>query len=358
MPVRNEAAFIEHSLGAVLRQDYPLDRLEVLIADGDSDDDTLARIAAIVDAHPESDAARDCVRIVHNPARLQAAGLNAALREARGEIIIRVDGHTIIADDYVSACVRTLRETGAANVGGAMVPAGLTPTGRAIAAATTSRFAVPAAFHVSRAAQYTDTVYMGAWPRAVLEGVGGFDERLRANEDYDVNVRIRQSGGRIFLSPAIQSVYYARSSLAALARQYFAYGAWKTATLRKHPGSVRPRQLVAPAFVATLALGPLLLVMLPATRLAWLALVAAYVALSLTFSALAAAAATSTAAARAPGTIHSRYQLVWRLPLVFATIHLAWGAGFWVGVARDGAGGGGRQWWRRSSRVASALLDS
>lgn len=337
MPVRNEAAFIERSLGAVLRQDYPPDRMEILVADGDSSDATLAIIGAM-------DSGKR-VRIVRNPARLQAAALNAALREASGDIIVRVDGHTVIAPDYVSACVTALAATGADNVGGAMVPLGTTPTGKAIAAATKSHFAVPTAFHVSRTAQYTDTVYLGAWPRAVLDRIGGFDERLRANEDYDVNVRIRRSGGRIYLSPTIQSVYYVRSSLAMLARQYFAYGKWKTEALRKHPGSVRPRQLVAPMFVAALALGPLLLAGLPLTRIAWLALICAYLMLCAIFSFATAAASASA------------YGLLWRIPLVFATIHLAWGVGFWAGLAQVLTGGVRRQ--RRPARgVASAVQDA
>ena len=312
MPVRNEAAFIARSLGAVLAQDYPPDQLEVLIADGMSTDDTLS----IIRAMPGSER----VRIIPNPARKQAEGLNAAIPLARGEIIVRVDGHTIIAPDYVTACVSTLQHTGAANVGGAMDPVGITPVGKAIAAAGKSPFAVPTAFHVSDRAQYTDTVYMGAWRRELFETIGLYNPATTPNEDYELNVRIRQAGGRIYLSPAIRSQYYGRQTLAALARQYYAYGIGKTQTLRQHPRSVRPRHLIAPLFTAGLVIGGLLALLHPVLLALWLAGICAYVALNLLFSLRTARRIGLSAA--------------WRLPLVFATIHLAWGAGFWAGLLR------------------------
>src|SRR6185437_6462345 len=172
-----------------LSQQYPPERIEALIADGQSDDRTRAVIASLPGA--------ERVRVIENPQRRQAFGLNLALRQARGDIIVRVDGHTIIAPDYVRQCVQALAESGAVNVGGRMEPyaepQGATPMGRAIAAAGASRFGVPTAFHVSATPQYTDTVYLGAWPRDALLAVGGFDERLRVNEDYELNYRLRRA---------------------------------------------------------------------------------------------------------------------------------------------------------------------
>src|SRR5271165_4101310 len=164
MPVRNEATWIKESLGAVLSQDYPSDLLEIVLVDGESDDGTIDIVCALPGA--------DRVTILHNPSRNQAAGLNIGIRFSSGEIIVRVDGHTIVAPDYVRQCVNALKETGSQGVGGVMRPLGITPTGKAIAAATSSRFAVPTAFHVSQTACYTDTVYMGAWPRVVLDELG------------------------------------------------------------------------------------------------------------------------------------------------------------------------------------------
>lgn len=312
LPIRNEAAFIAQCVSAVLQQDYPADKLEILIADGMSDDTTLEIIASLPDANR--------IRILPNPQRIQSAGLNKAIAEARGDIIIRVDGHAVIAPNYVRQCVQTLKTTGADNVGGAMDPVGVTPMGKAIAAAGKSPFAVPTAFHVSQKAQYTDTVYLGAWHRSVFERVGMFDEKFLTNQDYELNHRIRKSGGRIYFTPSIQSQYFGRQTLAALARQYFRYGVGKVQTLRIHPESVKPRQLVAPVFVAGLLMGGILALLNPFLRLLWLLGIAGYASLNLFFS---------LKVAQRSGIEH-----LWRLPLIFFTIHFCWGVGFWAGVWR------------------------
>jgi succinoglycan biosynthesis protein ExoA len=309
MAVRNEASHIARTLDAVLRQDYPAAAMEILVADGESDDATLEIIRRL-----DTDGR---IRILTNPGRIQSAGLNLAIQQARGDIIVRVDGHTIIAPDYVRQCVQALAQTHAANVGGRMEPVGLTPMGKAIAAAGTTPFATPTAFHISTSAQFTDTVYLGAWPRSVLLALGGFDEQLPTNEDYELNYRIRRAGGRVYLSPAIRSTYVCRQSLGALAHQYVRYGLGKAAMLRKHPASLRLRQLVAPAFVAALALGLALAPFSPAARLLLLAMLFSYGMLAAGFSMPAA---------------RGQSELLWRLPLVYLTIHLAWGAGFWRGL--------------------------
>ncbi|MGH2485376.1 MAG: glycosyltransferase family 2 protein [Ktedonobacterales bacterium] len=307
--VRNEATFIARSLGAILAQDYSAERMEILLADGDSEDDTV-RIARSLPGGER-------VRVLANPRRIQSAGLNQLLQEARGEYIVRVDGHTVIAPDYVRQCVAALIATGAEVVGGPMRPVGTTLMGKAIAAAGRSRFAVPTAFHVREGACYTDTVYMGAWPRAVLARVGGYDERLRVNEDYELNYRIRDAGGRVYLSPTIASSYFGRQTLGELARQYLAYGRGKTLTLRKHPASLRPRQTIAPLFVLFLVLGIPLCAALPVAIAPWLALLAVYALCNIAFSVAAASRGALSSAGR--------------IALAFLTIHLAWGAGFWLG---------------------------
>lgn len=312
MPVRNEANFIAHSLGAILNQDYPADKIEILIADGMSDDATLETISSLQGA--------DRVHVIPNPARIQAAGLNKAIVQAKGEIIIRVDGHTVIALDYVRQCVLALTTTDAQNVGGPMNPVGITLMGKAIAAAGKSPFAVPTAFHVSQKAQYTDTVYLGAWQRELFDRVGLYDENVNINEDYELNYRIRKAGGKVYCTPAIQSQYYGRQTLGALARQYFRYGSIKTKTIKKHPASLKPRHLVAPLFVAGLAIGGVLSLVYPPVRVIWLACVLLYGFANAYFSLKAARQA--------------EWRLFWRLPVVFLTIHLSWGWGFWVGLLK------------------------
>ncbi|MBN2469327.1 MAG: glycosyltransferase family 2 protein, partial [Anaerolineae bacterium] len=313
IPIRNEESFIARSLGAVLAQDYPADRMEILVADGMSDDGTLAIIAALPGA--------ERVRVIPNPGRIQAAGLNAAIQQARGKIIVRVDGHTIIAPDYVRACVDALQATGAQNVGGAMDPVGLTPMGRAIAAAGKSPFAVPTVFHVSAHPQDTDTVYLGAWPARVFKDVGLFDGSLKINEDYELNYRIRKAEGRVYFTPAIRSQYYGRQTLRDLFTQYFRYGRWKTRMLRLHPRSLRLRQLAAPLFVAALIGGLVVGVFVPVVRTLWLVMLGCYLALGVLFALQAARRAGHSIA------------LVWRLLVVFFTIHTAWGLGFWTALA-------------------------
>lgn len=313
MPVYNEEDFIGRSLGAVLAQGYPADRIDVLVVDGGSTDATTALVAAV--------AARDRrVRLLHNPARIQAAAMNVALDHAKGKVIVRVDGHTVIAPDYVRRCVECLRETGAQNVGGPQRFEATAPFGRAIAAAYRSPFSVPSRFTVSRRAEFVDTVYLGAWPREVFEQVGRFDESLAVNEDYELNYRIRRAGGRIYLSPDIRSRYYGRQTPGALWRQFFRYGAWKCRVLAQHPRSVKPRHLVAPAFVAALIGGGLLGIISRPIRRVWMGIIALYTAAN-TIASLREAA-------------REGWSLMLRLPFVFAGMHVAWGSGFWGALLR------------------------
>jgi glycosyltransferase involved in cell wall biosynthesis len=310
VPVRNEETLIARCLTAILNQDYPRDSFEIIVADGLSNDRTLEVIRALSGA--------ESIRIIRNPQCVQSAGLNVAIQEARGDIVIRVDGHTIIAPDYVRQCVAALQETAASVVGGTMDPVGITLMGKAIASATKTRFAVPGAFHIGTTSQYTDTVYMGAWPRWIFDRIGGFDEQLSINEDYELNYRIRQMGGKVYLSSSIHSQYFGRQTLKALARQYFNYGRGKTSALKKHPASIRLRQIVAPCFVGALIGALPVSVLIPSTVWLWLLVLALYLIMNLAFS-----LATASRAG---------YRLFWRVALVFPTIHVSWGLGFWAGL--------------------------
>lgn len=316
MPVRNEAGFIARSLGCVLAQDYPSDRMEVIVADGMSDDGTRELVHAA--------ARRDRrVRLVDNKGRIAPTALNAALAGARGTIIVRVDGHTEIASDYVRQCVLELERTGADNVGGRMEAEGSGAVRRAIAAATSSPFGVGGArFHYSKAEEWVDTVYLGAWRRATFDNLGLFDEELVRNQDDEFNYRLRAAGGRILLSPRIHSRYYGRSSLSSLARQYFQYGFWKVRVLQKHPLQMRLRQFVPPLFVlALIATSALVLAFpaAPATRLLVLGLAAIY---------LLADAAAAVVETRRQGASPAL------LALVFPILHVAYGTGFLAGLVR------------------------
>ncbi|MBI5957488.1 MAG: glycosyltransferase family 2 protein [Chloroflexi bacterium] len=309
MPVRNEESFIARSLGAVLTQDYPPDRLEILVVDGRSDDQT----RSIVQALAENDSR---VHLMDNPGRIQACALNIGIAAAQGEIIIRMDGHSIMTPDYVRQCVYFLHTSGAEVVGGPLRYIGITTAGRTIAAAYGSPFSIPSRFRVSRTAAYVDTIYPGAWRRDIFERVGMFDESFRVHEDYEMNYRIRRAGGRIYLTPEIRFDYYGRQTIQALGRQFFRYGRDKARMLARFPASARPRHLVAPAFVLALGTGALLSPFSSPIAPLWALVLGSYT--------LANGIASVRESRRAG------WRMLPRLPVVFATMHLCWGIGFWV----------------------------
>ena len=189
------------------------------------------------------------VRVLDNPRRIQSAALNRALDEAAGEILVRVDGHCVIAADYVERCVAALDATGAAIVGGGMTPVANGAMQEAIAAAMGSRIgAGPARFHSSGDAGWVDTVYLGAYRVADAVAVGGYAADMSINEDAEFAIRLASRGG-VWFDPTIRSTYTPRSSLAAVARQFYRYGRGRAVTVRRHPASLSPRQLAAPALV-------------------------------------------------------------------------------------------------------------
>lgn len=352
MPIRNEADFIARSLGAVATQDYPADRMEILVADGMSTDDT----RRIVEDTARS--AKFPIVIIDNHGKIVPTGWNAALKAAKGEIIVRVDGHTIIAPNYVSACVAALERTGADNVGGRMDAVGESDWAKAIALATSSPFGVGGArFHYATGEEYVDTVYMGAWRRETFDKIGGFDEQMVRNQDDEFNYRLRAAGGKILLSDTIQSTYYNRASLSKLWKQYYQYGYYKVLVLQKHPRQMSPRQFIPPLFVAGLVVGLVLAFVHPFFAAVYGAVIALYVLGNLYASWRVAltprpplpptAREGENQAARLPSPDEmgrgagGEGSMVLRVALTFLTLHLAYGAGFWMGVARFGLKFGG-----------------
>ncbi|NPV06364.1 MAG: glycosyltransferase family 2 protein [Anaerolineae bacterium] len=311
IPLRNEAAHLAHVMHALRAQTYARHIAQVLFVDGMSTDRTRAVIG-------ENSRGLPAVRIIDNPQIAVPQAMNRGIRAASGDIIIRLDAHCEPAPDYVERCVHHLRETGAWNVGGPMRARGQGYVGQAVALATTSPFGIGGSpFHYSDEPQYVDTVYLGAFPRWVFDKVGLYDERFVRNQDYELNHRIRKAGGAIFLAPDIRITYFPRDSLRALWRQYFQYGFWKVQTLRKHPDSLKWRHLVAPAFVAGLVGGLLVGLLWRPALVLWMLAVGLYIILALAFSLMRAR--------REPGGL--RYLPL--MPVVFATLHVAWGLGFW-----------------------------
>lgn len=317
IPCLNEAATIRLVLSAILEQTYPCEDMEVLIADGNSTDGTREVIQQFQQEHP-------ClsIQVVDNPRRVIPAGLNAAIRAARGENIVRLDAHCIPEPNYIALCIAGLELELGDNVGGVwdIQPGGKGRIPRSIAAAAAHPFGVgDARYRYSTQPGSVDTVPFGAFRRTTLDTIGLYNENLLTNEDYELNTRLRLAGGTVWFNPAIRAVYFARRSLPALARQYFRYGYWKLRMLRLHPQTLRWRQALPPLFVlALVSLAILALIAIPA-RWALSALVLLYLLVLL-------AGAVVTASRR------SDPALLAGIPLAIAVMHFAWGAGFWVSL--------------------------
>ena len=317
VPVRNEEQHIERCFMSLMHQDYPRDRYEILAVDGQSEDGTCGAVRALQRRYPDV-----ALHLLDNPKRTISPALNLGIQAAQGEVIVRMDGHSITAPDYLRACVAALRESQAASVGGAVHAVGSTPFGAAVALATTHRLgAGDAKYRVGSEAGYVDTVPFGAYRREVLERVGLFDENMVINEDYELNVRIRATGERIYLDPAIRFQYTPRGTPRGLWTQYFRYGWWKLETVRRHPGSMRWRQAIPVAFVAALALA---LLLAPWSRLA----ASGLVLLMLSYSVAVASAARSLAREAVS---------MWQVAAAFIIVHVAWGTGFITNLLSRGS---------------------
>jgi succinoglycan biosynthesis protein ExoA len=319
LPVRNERSHLPGCLEAVFAQDYPADRLEVIVADGLSTDGTREIAESFKSDHSS-------LQVITNPGKIVPTGLNAAIAASHGDIVVRVDGHCEVATNYVTECVRYLG-WGVDAVGGPIETVGETLIAKAIAAGMSSRFGVgDSAFRTTNGrTMLVDTVAFPAYPRSVLERVGPFDEELVRNQDDEYNYRLRKQGGRVLLATAVRSRYFSRSSLRSLWRQYFQYGYWKVRVLQKHPRQMRSRQFVPAIFVVGVVAS------------------LAGAALSLTswwlFGGIAGSYALLNAAASV-GASKGRASVALLLPLIFGILHVSYGCGFLKGLVAF------RQRWR------------
>ena len=302
LPVLNEEAHLSHAVSSILSQDYP-GPFEVILAIGPSHDRTHQIADELAKADPR-------VIVIDNPSGRTAAGLNAALSRSHAPIVVRVDGHAELPNDYISLVVEILDKTGAVNVGGVMGAEGVTTFEKAVAGAMRSPLGVGASrFHTGGEAGVVDTVYLGAFKREALVAIGGFDERFTRAQDWELNFRLRENGGVIYFDPRLHVTYRPRSSIGALAKQYFEYGRWRRVVSRRHSGTINYRYLAPPfaliGFSASLILGIALSSIFFIPALVYLLFV---VLASLKIS-----------------TSMSEYFL---LLLVIPTMHFAWGAGF------------------------------
>lgn len=304
MPVLNEERYLRTAVQHILEQDYA-GELEVVIALGPSDDRTDEIAAELVAENPR-------VRTVPNPTGRTPAGLNAAINASRHPIVVRVDGHGMLSAGYVATAVRLLEETGAANVGGIMHAEGENAWEEAVAAAMTSKIGVGnAAFHTGGSAGEAETVYLGVFRREVLEQQGGYNEEFIRAQDWELNFRIRQAGGKVWFSPELLVSYRPRPNVRALAKQYRNYGRWRHVVARYHSGSINLRYLAPPTALVAIAAGTVAGVVLTP----WALVIPGGYLAAITVGSLPAGRGRS-ARARA------------QIPLALATMHMSWGWGY------------------------------
>jgi len=312
VPCRNEKDHIEAAVRSFLAQEYE-GRLEVIVADGESDDGTRALIEDLATGEP-------CLHLIDNPRRIVSTGLNAAILAARGEIIVRMDTHSVYAEDYVARCVDTLLATGAENVGGPACTRAHGYVQEANALAYHSPFAVGGArFHDPAYQGWVDTVTYGCWFKETLLQLGLFDEELVRNQDDELNLRLIRSGGRIWQTPAIRSWYFPRAKLSKLFQQYVQYGYWKVRVIQKHRIPASLRHLVPGGFVAALLLLGVLAVFSRLAAVTWIGLLGSY--------AMANLAGTLSCCLR-----RGKWKYFPVMPFVFAAYHFGYGLGFLRGV--------------------------
>ena len=251
MPILNEVDHLETALESVRAQDYP-GTVRVILGIGPSHDGTEALAERLADGS-------DDLLVVENPSGRTPSALNAAIRAGSAPVVVRVDGHSQLSPGYIRQAVDILRRTKAANVGGIQRPEPTTPFEQSVADATSSILGTGgAAYRVGSVAGPVDTVYLGVFDRCAIEAVGVFDETLIRNQDYELNVRLRNAGSIVWFDPTLSVGYTPRSSWKALARQYYEYGWWKAVVLRKHPHSLRLRQLIPPVGIIGVLLGVLI----------------------------------------------------------------------------------------------------
>ncbi len=317
IPCRNEEKTIQLVLDAIYGQTYPREWMQVVIADGFSEDRTREKIADFKTAHPDLD-----VLVVDNFQRVIPAGLNAAIKASRGDVIVRMDAHSIPNPDYVALCVDALERNVAQNVGGVwnIQPGKNSWMARSIAAAAGNPLAVgDAHYRFTDKAAYVDTVPYGSYKRELFEEIGLFDETLLANEDYELNTRILQSGGKIWLDPKIRCTYFARSNLPALMKQYYGYGFWKMQMLKRYPETLRWRQALPPAFVLGLLVTLLTGIFWKPSLYLFAAVLGLYLLILVAIG------------------IHMAIKkrdilMLIGIPLAIITMHFSWGSGFIAGA--------------------------
>jgi len=305
LPVRNEEKHITRCLDSILIQDFPFEQLEIWIVDGMSEDGTREIVRGYAEKYAN-------IKMIDNPQKITPIALNMGIKMARGDVIVRMDGHAAYSKEYIKKCVEFLKKTGADNVGGVRQHLGFGFIGNSIALAEACRFGTGGAkFRTATSEQYVDTVFPGAWPKSTFEKYGLFNEQLTRNQDIEHNSRIRKKGGKIFLSPEIQSLYYCRSNLKDLFIQNFRNGFWNIKTIKIAPGSLSSRHFLPLFFVLSLLTAWLV-------PWLWFCIAGSYLLCCLLYS------------AKIAFKHGEKYFFI--MPLVLFTLHFSYGFGLLAGI--------------------------
>ena len=312
MPVLNEEKYIDKCIESVLKQDYPKDDLEFILVDGYSEDNTEQIIRSYMKKY-------DFIRLCKNINKTVQYALNIGIKASRGEYIVRMDAHAEYADDYVSKCMEYLEKTDAVNVGGPTVARGKNPIQKVVAAAYHSKFALGGGkIHMEDFEGYADTVFPGAFKKDYLFKIGLYDERLPRNEDDDLNFRINETGGKVYVTPKIRCIYYPRDNYTSLFKQHYEYGLWKVAVIKKHKRPARITHLVPMLFVLFILMFSILSFVSKLALYTFLSVLSLYIVLDAYFS------------------FSSKYISSFldklRLMYVHFILHISYGIGFWVGI--------------------------
>ena len=322
-PVYNEERYIDATVRSILAQDYPQDRMEVLLIDGGSRDRTRERVAAWSAQYP-------FIHLYDNPFRYVSQALNIGIENAKGEVIIRLDSHCVYPSRYFSVLVEQLFALGADNVGSVLktIPADDSGKAWAMAIASSNKFGVGSSFRTGadRICE-TDTVPFGCFRRELFNKIGLFDEDLVRNQDDEFNARIIRAGGKIFLLPQIEVTYTARANFTKLMRMYFQYGLFKPLVNKKIKIPATFRQFVPVLFVAGLVVGLPLSVFFPVIRWIYLCCVSLYFIVGFSIG-------------LCQSVRHKKPSLLFFLPLVFFLVHLSYGCGYWKGIWKVATGTG------------------
>lgn len=312
IPCFNEQATVGILLNAIYQQSFPKEKMEIIVADGISTDNTVDEIVKFRDDNPGIQ-----IRIVENHKRNIPNGLNLAISAASGEFIVRLDAHSVPSKDYIARCVKLLKEGRGDNIGGIwrIQPYRDDWIARSIAVAASHPIAVgDARYRIGGEPQAVDTVPFGSFKKSIFQQIGTFDEKLLANEDYEFNARIRENGGIIWFDPKIASDYFARSDYCALAKQYWRYGYWKFRMLVRYPKTFRWRQL-AGLFVLSLLVFGILSIWFQIIRLFFFMGVSLYITTLLYFAIKKA-------------ITDKEFSLIIGFPIAVGIMHFAWGTAF------------------------------